>query len=273
MTDEMEISSPKYSFESPRRQYFSLPFGLVTRLLETEFPGVLLKLQKSCKHFFAKKKVVVVDTLIHQTNSKVFYFMTTKNGEYFEIAVDKGIQYWLTRITLGYDYSIIRSHIYRLTLTELNICWQTLSQNEIDFLLIDNKIEDFVLHQSKIRDVHGNPVPIDYILGKVPNVTRIKFWNDCEIYSNKLLKKLNSIKFNQKLSVFRLFMEQTSEEIDAEILGEFVKRNLASNGLVEYYFPGNAPESEAVQTKLQQIRIAWISSDGRKPLCYVRKGL
>ena len=43
-----------------------------------------------------------------------------------------------------------------------------------------------------IRDAHGNPVSIDYILGKLPSVKKITYWNKC--YSNQLLEKLNSIK-------------------------------------------------------------------------------
>ena len=249
----MENSFPEYSIQTPRRQYFSLPFDLISRLLETESPHLLLKLQKSCKHFFAKKKVIVVGIYIFVNDSMDKVFCRSGKEGYFEIVLDKGIQYWFTRIAFSSSYSIIRPHIYRLTLKDLHLCWQNLSRNDIDFLLSNDKTEALDFYEVTIRDDHGNPVPIDYILGKVPNVTRISFWNQFEIYSNQLLKKLNSIKFNQKLKEFILSTSQTSEVIDAEILGEFVERNLASDGFFGYYLPRNAPELEAVTTKLQQI--------------------
>ena len=269
MTDKN--SSPKYSFKSPRRQYFSLPFGLVSHLLETEFPHLLLKLQKSCKHFFAKKRVIVVDTLIYLDHSNgVYYIKELGSTDRFKILLDKRFQYWFTRILLRRNYSILRPYIYRLTLTELTMSCQNLSQNDIDFLFSNNKMEKLDFYEVTIRDDVGNPVPVDYILAKIPNVTEIFYWNPCEIYSNELLKKLNSIKFNYKLTEFRIVMQQTSEEIDAEILEEFIKRNLASDGCVSYYLPRNSPEIETVKTKLQQIVDGWVSTDGKKPRCYIR---
>ena len=262
MTDEMKNSSQKCSIQFPRRQYFSLPFGLVSYLLETESPHLFLKLQKSCKHFFAKKRVILFGKTIYVNHSSEVYCF--KNGTSFKIVLDKGIKYWFTRIRFDSNYSILCSHIYRLTLTKLMMSWQDLSQNDIDFLFFDNKIKTLEFFKVVIRNDVGNPVPIDYILGKVPKVKKIYYWNRCEIYSNELLKKLNSIQFNQKLIEFRLLMQQTSEEIDAEILGEFVKRNLASDGEVTYEFPKNAPELETVRTKLRQSVDDWVSNDGKK---------
>ena len=66
-------------------------------------------------------------------------------------------------------------------------------------------------------------------------------------------------------------MCQTSEGIDAEILGEFVERNVASNGFVSYWLPRNAPELEAVKTKLQQIMDGWVSTNGIKHGFYVTR--
>ena len=268
MADEMENSSPEYSFNAPRRQHFSLPYFIIAYLLETQSPLLLLKLQKSCKHFFAQKNVVVIGPTIYLHDSNEFYCST--NGEHFEIVLDNGIQFWLTRICFRTSYSTIVPHIYRVTLIELTISDQNLSLDDIDFLLSNNKMKYLEFYKVEIHDNVGNPVPVDYILGKIPSVIKINYWNTCEIYSNELLEKLNSIQFNQKLTEFCFTMQQTSEVINAEVLGEFVERNLASDGYVSYALPRNARESNRVRTKLNKIVDAWVSSNFKKPRCVVK---
>ena len=269
MMNKMESSSPQYSIQSPRRQYFSLPFGLVSLLLETESPHLLLKLQKSCKHFFAKKKLVVVDTTVNFRYSNEAYSVIPGHDRPFEIAFDKRIQYWFTRMFCEGGYSTIRFYVCRLTLKELSMTRQELSLNDIDYLLSNNKMEEIAFLGVNIRDAHGNPVPDDYILGKVPNIKRIIYGNECAIYSNDLLRKLNSIQFNHKFECFRLQMYQASEKIDAEILGDFVKRNLASDSVVSFCLPRNAPELKTVKRKLKQVVDAMVSNNGKKPNCQV----
>ena len=50
-----------------------------------------------------------------------------------------------------------------------------------------------------------------------------------------------------------------------------MKRNLASDGYVAYYFPRNAPQSETVRSKIRQIVDDWISTDGKKPRFHVAR--
>ena len=122
------------------------------------------------------------------------------------------------------------------------------------------------LFKVNIRDADGNPVKTDYILGKVPAVTEFCYYNECEIYSNHSLSKLNSITLKNKLIYLALHMTQTSEEIDAEILGNFIEFNLASNGQVHLVLLQNAPETEIIKSKLQQIVNDWQSPDGNSSL-------
>ena len=127
-------------------------------------------------------------------------------------------------------------------------------------------MQNLTLHKVNIRDADGNPVPIDYILGKVPEVTYFSYDNECEIYSNQSLSKLNSINFKNKLCLFSLNICRTSEGIDAEILGEFIEFNLASNALVILMLPRNAPGIGTLKLKLQQIVNNWQSPDGNLSL-------
>ena len=257
----MRLPAPQYSFNSPRRQRFSLPHPLILYLLETESPHLLQKLHQACKYFFAKKKILVAADAISDFGSPNWNPVLRCNN--FELPLTPTTRYWVTDLYCCRkdSYSILRPYIYRATLSQLHILYQNLSLNDIDFLL-NNKMQKLILYRVDIHDVDGNPVPIDYILGKVPEVTEFGYHNKCEIYSNQSLSKLNFITLKKKLSLLSLSMSQTSEEIDAEILGTFVESHLASNGQLYLLFGPNAPEIEAVKTKVQQVLKNWQSHDG-----------
>ena len=122
------------------------------------------------------------------------------------------------------------------------------------------------LYKVNIRDATGKPVQLDYILRKIPNITEITYWSDCEIHSNESLKKLNSIGLENKLRVLSLYIIQTSEEIDAEILGTFVESNLASGGQLNLRLPRNTPEIGNLLSKIRQVIKNW-QTPGGSP-CY-----
>ena len=254
----MNFSIAKYSFKSPRRQYFSLPFPIIWYLIETEFPHLLLKLHKTCKYFFAKKTIFVVDKHIRcvaYSNNTTFVV----DPDDMKLTLPKPKKWWLTSLLCGgkKTFSTIRPYIYRVTLSKLCIWEEDLSLNDINILLSNDKMEELLLSKVNIRDANGTPVPIHYILGKVPNVTAFYYYNKCEIYSNQWLEKLNSINICTKLEWFSHFVSQTSEEIDAEILGQFVKNHLASLLEVHFRFPPNSREFETVNNKLKKVVKKW----------------
>ena len=249
---ENDIVSPEYSIVSPRRQQFSLPLPLILYLLETESPHLLLKLHKSCKYFFAKQNVVVCDEKMkcyRKENEIIFYCRNWLQKSRF----------WLTALdcTWGKCYSLLRPHIYRLTLDSLRLSSETLSLADINFLLSNYKMSELHLSNVYIRDDLGNPVLPDYILEMVPYLTEFSYGNPCVIYSNQALEKLNSISHKNKLKVFALDIHQTSEEIDAEILCEFLTKNLASAAQVEFYFPRRSPEVLKFQANLRDINLGF----------------
>ena len=255
-------ATPKYSIKLPRNQDLSLPHPIILYLLETESPHLLQKLQKSCKYFFAKKKVLVIAERVK------FQF---KNGEYClehwrGTTLPLGeTPFWLTDFECRANncYPFFRPHIYRVTLTYLNLWHQNLSLADIDFLLADNKLEWLYLSRVDLQNSDGSPIPIDYILAKVPNITHFNFYNKSEIYSNELLAKLNQVKLFKKLKWFHLSLYRKSEELDPEILGKFIEDNLAPAGRVEFWFSRIAPEREKIRVKLQKIVDGWVLPGGK----------
>ena len=125
-------------------------------------------------------------------------------------------------------------------------------------LLSNEKMEKLNLQDVNIRDTNGNPVPIDYILGKVPYLTEFTYDNLFEIHSNHTLKNLNSIQLKNKIKFLALKIYKTSDELDAEIFGGFVTKNLATDGKAEFYFSQNAPEVSKIRTVLQGIKDNWV---------------
>ena len=272
-----KMETPKDSFKSPKHQYFSLPFFVISYLIDASpSPGILLKLQQTCKYLFIKKRILIATPKIKGSENGVFYSEST--GLVLPFQKDTGIggrpKYWFTNL----DYhdcdglAILRPHIYRLSLIELMITSQNLTLKDINFLLTNKQMKKLCLCFVEIRDTdiaRGDPVPIDYILRKVPSLTEFRYGNLCEIYSNSLLMNLNSIQFFSKFQIFALIMSQTSEQIEAEILGKFIEMNLAASGEVEFGFPPNTPELETIKSKLQQIVDNWTPLPDGKPRCGV----
>ena len=256
----MSLSLAEYSFESPRRQNFSLPHFIISCLLETESPSVLLKLQQSCKYFFAKKDVLVFDQRVN---------LIRRNGEYFinsrpmDRILRKPKQCWFTYLNFGNENPLleIRPYIYRLTLSKLCIWDADVSLNDVNFLLSNDKMKELHFTRVNVRDADGTPVPIDYILGKLPNLTIFSYENKCEIYSNEKFERLNSIKFFKKFTFIFLQINHVSQELDAELLGNFVKTRVYGRG--EISFKPSAPGLAQLKNQLFRIIDNWVAPDGK----------
>ena len=236
--------SSKYSFESPRHQDFSLRFNLICYIIENPPTSeVLLKLQQTCKYFFAKNKVIVVHKLLAYVPKKRCFI------DYYnkKVSIPLGkFKYWFNHIYPKNDtwesfYPFITPHIYRITFKELYVGDQTLSMKTLDLLLSNEKMEFLRFFVVDIRDDNGSVVPVDFILSKIPHILQFDFYNPNEIYSNDVMKKINDVKFVNKLKHFILGIGNTSEDLDVGILFEFIKKHAASDAFIKYWDPGYGP--------------------------------
>ena len=266
---KMEVAVPNYSFKFPLRQQFSFHYSIISYLLETESFHVLLKLQKCCKYFFAKKPILIADTRIRDGSTEDGIGLFTDAG--LMLPLTRSNQYWFTNLIFNQrnSYSMLRPYIYRLTLSNLSISDQDLlSLHDIDSLLSNEKLKTLFMVDVNIRDDAGSPVSVDYILGKVPNVIYFAFGNQCEVYSNQKLEKLNSVKLCQKLVYFSMDIFEVSEEINPDILGKFVATNLAPSGHVLLVFGDNERERDAHNEKMEEIVKNW-STPGSGPTYFI----
>ena len=249
--DVSKLSVPKYSMKSPLRQRFPFRYTLISYLLETESPQILLKLQQSCKYFFAKKSILVVDEVVTCSCKNPIHkfpsgqvFADNRGRKYI---FEKSKQYWFTSTFCSVARNLFRPHIYRLTLSKLSIFGENLSMTDIDFLLSNNQMKTLNLWRVNIRDANGNPVPIHYILQKVPNVIDFCYYNLSASFSTDILK---SLKFQNKLQRFGMFFSPESEETFTKDLFKFIRKFAAPLSTFYIYFKSGTPGFEACKTML-----------------------
>ena len=76
-SDEISKQGPHpnavYSFDHPRRQTFSLPYGFSTYIDKNKSAMAYKNLVMTCKQFFARERLIVADTLKGSSKGYVFY--------------------------------------------------------------------------------------------------------------------------------------------------------------------------------------------------------
>ena len=117
----------EYTFQSPRRQNFALPFSMMNLMMKTYFtPMVYQKLSQSCKSLYAKsvgRRILVVSCFI-------------ATSQYFSLSVEmleeKQVKLWISKkIYCSYDIEETTSkfikHIYRFDGDDLTLRHQNLT--------------------------------------------------------------------------------------------------------------------------------------------------
>ena len=257
----------KLLIKPPRRQYFSLPYFVISHLLETPSPSTLQKLQKTCKYMYIRKQVLVIRW------QHICVTDPDLDGPGI-IPIPKGgekKQLWLLTLACRgpNSFTDFRPQIYRLSLSYLEICMENLSLNDIDFLLPENnRIRVLCLWHTRIRDARdGSFVPMHYILGKVPYIIKFYYGNFCDIVSNASLEKLNSIKFLGKIEKFNWVIYQNSEKLEAIIFFEFIKANAEPGAIFEIEFAQDLDQNDTWKTQMDKLIYYSFPEDERPKFC------
>ena len=238
----------KYSFISPRDQNFSIPYNIIWYIINNPIsPSGFLKLQKTCKLFYSKKRIIVVDSKVQYEMNRLFYFASkADNFKCTDLKLGK-TQYWLTQLASYHcGLSSISRYIYRCDLTYLYIKNQDLTLAEIDFLLSNQKMKHLCLANVNIRDDDCFPVPVWYIFSKAPNLTTFYYGNKCEIFSTETFKKLNKIKLNKDV---HLTISMISDWIDPLVICKFVEKKAARSADFCFVFDIKLPLKLALSVK------------------------
>ena len=224
------------TFDSYRRQYFSLPFGIISYITENPHSAEgLLKIQKTCKYFFAKNSIIVTDEEIYHEKTGLHCFFNQKTYK----ALPMG-KYWFNNLTIcDYDSFNLFKHFYRFNLQRLILCSSVFSDildmsfSELNFLLSGLNVKTFALQNVTIRDEKGALVTIDRILAKLPNIIRFDHLENNQIFTNETFRTMNSLVFNSKFRQFQFVIRFIQPDIDFSLLCDFIKRNSALDS--EFY--------------------------------------
>ena len=212
-----------YSFKSPRPQYFELPFNMIRYLMDScTSPAVFLKLLQTCKHFFAKKPVVIVG---HSA------FFGTGGGCFFHgyngrpgFQINESFKYWTTnRLDLLSINGI--NYIYRANLKQLSIDKGDLTFKDICLLLHGGQINHLYITDNSIRYADGTPVTLPTILSKCPRIIRMGYGNRAEEICSQTFRDLPNLPFQGQLYDFQLNIFKCKDDIDPLAIGHYLSRN------------------------------------------------
>ena len=166
-------------------------------------PEVFEKLQKSCKHFFSQKKIVVTDFRIHVERICRYISYGFKNEKNIQHScqLQKSLQLWLTNtlVLQQSTLSIFMEYVYRCDLEELIVSNNNLTFKDICFLLNGGKIQELTFFSMSIKYDDGTPVTMDVILSKCPNIKSFTYTNICETFASDTFVKLSHVKFSSQI--------------------------------------------------------------------------
>uniref|UniRef100_A0A914PWR4 Uncharacterized protein n=1 Tax=Panagrolaimus davidi TaxID=227884 RepID=A0A914PWR4_9BILA len=130
------------------------------------------KLIQTCKFFFAKNPVLVIEKL-----SSIFgrEWRASLNG--FEKDVNFASihsKFWVTDQFFSFYFSVssVISYLYQVHAKTLKISKQTILYN--DYLFISSKVEDIDLYQVTVKKEDGTIVPLEELVEVLPKIKEIK---------------------------------------------------------------------------------------------------
>ena len=230
-----------------QRQFFSLPFGIMCYLMNgCTSPKVFEKLQKSCKHFFSQKKIVVAcfGICVGKICRWISYGLKNEKTCRRSCQLQKNLQLWLTN-TLVIERStlpLLMEYAYRCDLEELIVDDNHLTFKDICFLLNGGKIQKLNLFHVSIKYDDGTPVTIDVILSKCPRINSLTYINICETFASDTFEKLSHLKFANQIRHFWIKISQKQGVIDPYICCEFLKNRVVE--FINIVFDCDIPRNE-----------------------------
>ena len=219
-----------YTFQSPRRQLFSLPFEIISQILNQKKSAVfLLKLYQTCKYFFNKHRVLPMILYSQCDGSKIY-----SNQKYFNFG--QKVLFWFhDTLRFSHTHASLHRKIYCCTLKQLSFECVTLTVNEFEMFTLNSSIERFYLNLSDVVLPDGRNMAMDEVLHRLPICTDLFYKNKRELFSKEtLIKLIESERLNKfmrlDITVFSL------APFDPTLLCRFIHKNLSSESNCLIYF-------------------------------------
>uniref|UniRef100_A0AC35FM71 F-box domain-containing protein n=1 Tax=Panagrolaimus sp. PS1159 TaxID=55785 RepID=A0AC35FM71_9BILA len=246
--DKTPVSNSEFTFISPRKQYFPLPYNYMEYILKNPLsPQGLEKLYQTCKYFYSKYHILIFLNETHYNGEK---YLLQRNPVNRKPKVIDAKLWFCDSLTIHQLSHYRLENIYRCSITALTILETTLTLNEFNFLVNENRIKSFDFSGSSVEYPDGTNVPIDEILKKVPNTYRFWYSNAKEIFDVETLRKLNEVQLNTKLEFCSLWLWSVGYSFDPLLLCRFVEKNAKRASSFQFTVKGR--ENGEVAKSLKQ---------------------
>lgn len=174
-------SDSEYTLTTPYPQQFSLPPNLIYHI--TQYPcsfQVHQKLQKTCKYFYSKNPVIVVETVSGKPERISFGPTGCQAESYTEETFNPSFKIWVTEIMTFENYhgdpfdvkdvfrKIFRYEVDRLCLRRLN-----LSFDELTLFASSPRIHSIWFDKLHVQYANGDTVPLEKIIELFPGATSL----------------------------------------------------------------------------------------------------
>lgn len=260
------------TFDSPISQRFSIPLSVISYIIKNPITAEgLVKLQQACKYFFIEHKIVVIsEKRVYQDVDDLFCYDIYKERKYYFKNFNNDIKFWLTKNLCCRDKcpinNAISSSIYRCSLYSLALAHQTLTLNEIYFLINGGKLFWLELTYLTIDEKNlKESTFIDRVLEKLPHLSHLYY--DCknEVFSSRTFEKMNSLVFESDYKNFKIFICNLATDADVTLLCKFFQNNadeVACDFEIGFCITENNEYVAILQSALNNLLQTW--SDGEK---------
>ena len=155
----------EYSFQQPRRQLFGLPYDMMNSITYKNSNYIVYaKLISTCKHFFAKRPLLMVGN-VHEDEVRQSYGLNTKYETVFwKFNIESKIKLWITgyfNSTYFDSTSAIANLIpmcYRFDGQDLQLVENELTLDEYIFLTSSKNLKYVRLYECNIKNDDGTYV-------------------------------------------------------------------------------------------------------------------
>uniref|UniRef100_A0A914Y674 Uncharacterized protein n=1 Tax=Panagrolaimus superbus TaxID=310955 RepID=A0A914Y674_9BILA len=183
MNNNALISFDKSLQKNPcQLQAFSLPSNLIYYISKNPLffsVKVYQKLIQTCKYFYLKKRIIVINKLESSQNPFIWEAYEKLNGkEYIKLDIrNLSFDLWLIgelnvcrQIPAGF-VNLLLQKVVKCDITSIYLYNYMLNFNEFLVLTESKKIKHLALEEIIVRDNDGKVVPYEDILQRVPNVS------------------------------------------------------------------------------------------------------
>uniref|UniRef100_A0AC34GYE3 Uncharacterized protein n=1 Tax=Panagrolaimus sp. ES5 TaxID=591445 RepID=A0AC34GYE3_9BILA len=212
------------------QQNWALPDSVIYHLAKNpKNAKVYQKLVNSCKHFFIKNPIIVVQELYFNWNNEAV-LRSYKDYKCINMKTDS-YKYWITEkfgnsifwrnLTPNIVASVIPK-LYKQGARILSLAKQNISYNE--FLFLSSNVEILSFYNTTVKNDDGSIVPLEKLVEKIFNVKEISFDHDLPLYiTTDTVKELLKLDHFSKLEKFDML--NIPEIFDIDTFFIYLKTN------------------------------------------------